>query len=111
MVWNLRRDVAARRGGQTGRGGLRGFGGGSRGGTRGRGARGGRGGAGGRGFRGRGGPRVAPGTYNVVLEVDGQTFTQPLVVSIDPDHPDGVWLRGNRRFEDEGDDGEEEDGS
>jgi len=30
------------------------------------------------------GPRVPPGTYEVKLAVDGKTFTQPLVVKMDP---------------------------
>ena len=45
----------------------------------------GRGGRGGGGGGGRGGPPpVAPGTYSVRLTVDGQSFTQPLVVKPDP---------------------------
>jgi photosystem II stability/assembly factor-like uncharacterized protein len=53
------------------------------GGGRGRGGRGGGGGGGGGGGRG-GPPPVAPGNYSVRLTVDGQTFTQPLVVKPDP---------------------------
>jgi photosystem II stability/assembly factor-like uncharacterized protein len=30
------------------------------------------------------GPRVAPGNYSVKLSVDGQSFTQPLVIAMDP---------------------------
>jgi photosystem II stability/assembly factor-like uncharacterized protein len=50
------------------------------GGGRGRGGRGGGGGGGGRG----GPPPVAPGNYSVRLTVNGQSFTQPLVVKPDP---------------------------
>jgi hypothetical protein len=42
------------------------------------------GGRGGRGGGGRGGaPMSAPGNYTVRLTVDGQTFTQPLIVKPD----------------------------
>ncbi|MBW8895035.1 MAG: hypothetical protein JF613_02455 [Acidobacteria bacterium] len=45
----------------------------------------GRGGRGGGGGGGRGGPPpVAPGSYSVRLTVNGQSFTQPLVVKPDP---------------------------
>jgi photosystem II stability/assembly factor-like uncharacterized protein len=45
----------------------------------------GRGGRGGGGGGGRGGPPpVAPGNYSVRLTVNGQSFTQPLVVKPDP---------------------------
>ena len=50
------------------------------GGGRGRGGRGGGGGGGGRG----GPPPVAPGNYSVRLTVNGQSFTQPVVVKPDP---------------------------
>jgi photosystem II stability/assembly factor-like uncharacterized protein len=36
------------------------------------------------GFRRSGGPWVTPGTYTVRLTVDGKSFTQPLVVKLDP---------------------------
>ena len=36
------------------------------------------------GFRRAGGPWVVPGAYTVRLTVDGKTFTQPLVVKLDP---------------------------
>jgi hypothetical protein len=49
----------------------------------GRGGRGGRGGGGGGGGRGGQAP-VAPGSYSVRLTVNGQAYTQPLVVKPDP---------------------------
>jgi Ca2+-binding EF-hand superfamily protein len=42
-----------------------------------------------RGRRGRA-PRVAPGIYTVVLEVNGEDHSQPLVVTGDPEFPDAV---------------------
>jgi hypothetical protein len=52
------------------------------------GGRGGRGGGGGGGGGGRGGggagPWALPGNYTVRLTVDGKSFTQPLVVKMDP---------------------------
>ncbi len=52
---------------------------------------GGGGGFGGGGFGGRfGAPRVAAGTYIVVLTVDGKEFRQPITVSADPDYPDSI---------------------
>ena len=45
---------------------------------------GGGGGFGGGGFGGRGVPLVLPGVYTVRLTVGGKTFTQPLVVRMDP---------------------------
>ena len=47
-------------------------------------------GGGGRRRFGRGGPRVAPGTYQVELRVGGETITQPLVVQGDPEYPEAV---------------------
>ncbi|HJT66540.1 MAG TPA: hypothetical protein VJ749_08805, partial [Pyrinomonadaceae bacterium] len=44
----------------------------------------GAGGGGGGGFFGRGAALVLPGTYTVRLTVGGKTFTQPLVVKMDP---------------------------
>lgn len=38
----------------------------------------------------RGGPRIEPGKYLVVLAADNQTLTQELVVEGDPDHPNSV---------------------
>ena len=38
----------------------------------------------------RGGRRVPPGTYQVVLQADGRKWTQPLVIEGDPDYPDAV---------------------
>jgi len=71
-VWDLRGMPAG--GGGRGRGA----------GGAGRGAAGGAAGGGGGGFgRGRGGS-VPHGTYTVRLTVDGQTYTQPLVVHADP---------------------------
>jgi hypothetical protein len=46
----------------------------------GRGGRGGRGGGGGRG----GAAPVSPATYSVKLTVNGQSYTQPLIVKADP---------------------------
>lgn len=56
---------------------------------------------GGRGGRGGGGERVAPGTYRVVLTIDGKTYAQELVVELDPDHPKGAWSERGGLFEDE----------
>jgi hypothetical protein len=43
------------------------------------------------GFRGqRGGPRVEPGTYQVVLTVDGEAYRQPVRVQVDPEYPEAV---------------------
>jgi hypothetical protein len=40
--------------------------------------------AGGGGFGGRGVPAVLPGTYTVRLTVEGRTYSQPLIVKMDP---------------------------
>jgi len=51
----------------------------------GRGGRGGRGAAGGGGGGGRGrGAAIPAGNYTVRLTVNGQTYSQPLVVKADP---------------------------
>jgi photosystem II stability/assembly factor-like uncharacterized protein len=42
------------------------------------------GGGGGGGFGGRGVPAVLPGTYTVRLTVGGKSYTQPLIVKMDP---------------------------
>jgi photosystem II stability/assembly factor-like uncharacterized protein len=42
------------------------------------------GGGGGGGFGGRGVATVLPGTYTVKLTVDGKSYTQPLIVKMDP---------------------------
>jgi photosystem II stability/assembly factor-like uncharacterized protein len=42
------------------------------------------GGGGGGGFGGRGVPAVLPGTYTVRLSVGGKSYTQPLIVKMDP---------------------------
>ena len=47
-------------------------------------AGGGGGGGGGGGFRGRGVSNVLPGTYTVKLTAGGKSYTQPLVVKMDP---------------------------
>jgi S1-C subfamily serine protease/photosystem II stability/assembly factor-like uncharacterized protein len=52
----------------------------------------GRGGFGGRGGGG-GGPSVPPGTYRVVLIVDGQEFTQTVRVERDPNAPAGLAIQ------------------
>jgi len=88
-VWDLRGAPAGggRAGGGAGAGaaGAGAAGGGAAGGA-GRGAVGGGGGGGG-GFGGGGrggGPSVQPGTYQVKLTVNGQTYTQPLKLTPDP---------------------------
>lgn len=42
--------------------------------------------------RTRQGRRVAPGTYRVELEVDGKSYTQPIVVRVDPEHSNPEWI-------------------
>ena len=44
---------------------------------------------------------MAPGTYRVVLTIDGKTYAQELVVELDPDHPKGAWSERGGLFEDE----------
>jgi hypothetical protein len=58
-----------------------------------------------RGGRRRRAPRVDPGTYRVVLDVDGQTMEQRMVVRGDPDYPMIT------RFDDDFGDLEEEEGA
>jgi photosystem II stability/assembly factor-like uncharacterized protein len=72
-----------------GSGGGAGGGGGQRavGGPGGSGGGGGGGGGGGSGPRRTGGSRLGPGTYCVLLTVDGKEFRQPLRVEIDPELP------------------------
>ncbi|MFG0284166.1 MAG: PDZ domain-containing protein [Phycisphaerales bacterium JB039] len=69
--------------------------------------------AGGRGFRGRFGPRVEPGNYLIVLNVNDQTLMQTLRIEGDPDHPQEIlWgTEYDRRLEAEREQmgGEEED--
>ncbi|MBY0396030.1 MAG: hypothetical protein K2X91_06090, partial [Thermoleophilia bacterium] len=48
---------------------------------------GGGGGGGGGGRRGGFGPLAAPGSYKVVLTLDGQESSQALKVEADPDYP------------------------
>ena len=43
--------------------------------------------------RWRRGRRVDPGTYRVVLEVNGERMEQTLEVRVDPDHPNPEWIR------------------
>ncbi|MGE3818096.1 MAG: PDZ domain-containing protein, partial [Isosphaeraceae bacterium] len=83
LTWPLTRPAPRPAQGQAGGGGG-GGGGGGRGG-----AGGGGGGGGGGGFLGRRGfgPPAAPGTYKVVLTVDGQESSQALKVESDPDYP------------------------
>ena len=40
--------------------------------------------------RQRGGPRIAPGTYTVILDVNDEELKQPLTVAGDPEYPDAV---------------------
>ncbi|MDJ0976795.1 MAG: hypothetical protein QNJ98_20235, partial [Planctomycetota bacterium] len=42
--------------------------------------------------RWRRGRRVQPGTYHVVLEVDGKSFKQSIAVEIDPEHTNPSWI-------------------
>ena len=53
----------------------------------------------------RRGRPVRPGTYRLVLTVDGATHTRNLVVQVDPDYPDGQWLE-YQGFEEEEEDPE-----
>ena len=66
-------------------------------------------------FRGRlrrRGPRVAPGTYRIVLEVSGETHTQTVNVVADPDEKNTQWLEFEAQAERLGlDEDAEEDGA
>ncbi len=73
-------------------------------------AGGGPGGGGGGGFGGGrfgGAPRVAPGTYILVLTVDGKELKQQITVGPDPDYPDAIAAEEEEELEEEG---EEEPG-
>jgi len=55
-----------------------------------------------RGRRGRffrGGPRVQPGTYRVVLDVSGTIYTTSIKVEIDPAYTDPAWVTHENRAE------------
>jgi photosystem II stability/assembly factor-like uncharacterized protein len=114
--WNLTRGTGVAGGaGGGGRGGRGGAGGGGGGGAvappAGEGTEEGQPmGGGGRGGFGFGGRPVPPGTYRVVLTVDGKELTQTVRVEADPDAPASLLAEeGKEVKQDDGDDDEEEE--
>ncbi len=96
--------AATGRGARGGRGGARGGRGGGTGGGANAGGAGAvaanaGGGGGGAGFRGGRGGGPAPGTYRVVLSVDGQDFAQTITVEADPVQPTAMTAEEMRAQE------------
>ena len=55
---------------------------------------------------------MTPGLYSVVLQVGDEIYRRPLVIELDPEHPDGRWLAAEAEAERiELEEGDEEEGA